>query len=226
MKKTIFLSIVAAIAVAMTFVFVSCGEKKARSNTEEPIAGTDYILVTSPDGAKGLKKGDVVLFEPKAEYKALTVEGGMFVAKMESGWALLDPETGYETISADTLVWKNFFFEGTRGDNYLVYIPAYKTQFSAQEYVVRGSYVIATFLGKITIWQDGNQLIEPNDEYSKIAILPEGKLLVLDGQMWGTATVTAEKLIQPGKRVTPRDLRKYKAMTGWDDNAKVMILVQ
>ena len=224
MKKSILLSIVAAIAVAMTFV--SCGEKQKTQNTEEPIVGTDYIIVTSPEGAKGLKKGEIVLFEPKAEYKDITVEGGMFVAKMESGWALLDPETGYQTILADTLTWKDFFFEGIRGENYLVYIPAYKRQFAAQEYVVRGSYAIATFLGKITIWQDGKQLIEPNDEYSKIAILPEGKLLVLDGNIWGTASVTKERLIQPGKRVQPRDLRKYKAMKGWSDGATVMILEQ
>lgn len=204
--------------------FVSCSEKKVAENTEEAVVGTDYVVVTTPEGAKGLKKGETVLFEPKAEYKSISPEGGMFVAKTESGYALLDPETGYEKISGDTLVWKDFFFEAKRGENFIVYIPAHKCQFAANEYAVKGSYAIALFNAKITIWQDGKQVIEPNGEYAKIAVLPDGKLLVLDGNTWGTASITKDKLILPGKTVAPKDLKKYQAMKDWNKDATVMIL--
>ena len=217
-----FLSIVAAIAVAMTFV--SCSEKKAAQNTEEPIVGTDYTVVTTPDGAKGIKKGEAFVVEPRAEYKSFEAAGGMFIAKTERGLSLLDPETGYERIGADTLIWNDFFFEGQKGENKLVYIPAYKAQFAAQAYAVKGSYAIATFNGKITIWQDGKQLIEPTGDFAKMAVLPDGKILVLNGKAWGTATITKDKLIQPGKAVTPKEFKKYKAMKGWDEKSPVMIL--
>lgn len=221
MKKSIFLSIVGAVVLTMTLV--SCSEKKSSQNTEEPILGTDYVVVTTPEGATGLKKGDVVLVEPKADYKGISPEGGMFVAKTAAGLSLLDPETGYEKISGDTLVWKDFFFEAKRGANFIIYIPAYKAQFAANEYAVKGSYAITFFNNKITIWKEGKQVIEPNGEYNKVAVLPDGKLLVLDGKTWGIATVK-DNTIVPGSAVSPKDLKKYQAMKGFDKDATVMIL--
>lgn len=218
MKKNLLLSIVAAIAVAMT----SCSEKA--QNTEEPLAGTDYTLVTTPQGAKGIKKGETFIVEPKADYKSISPEGGMFVAKTESGYALLDPETGYEKISGDTIVWKTFFFECKRGENFIVYIPAYKCQFAAQAYAVSGAYAIAIFNGKITIWGDGEQLVDPNNEYKKIAVLPNGTFLLLENENWGTGEPTKDKLIMPGKSVSPKELKKFQAMKGWNDSSPVMIL--
>jgi len=38
------------------------------------------------------------------------------------------------------------------------------------------------------------------------------------------ATVTKDKLIQPGRAVSPKDLKKYQAMKGFDKDATVMIL--
>lgn len=221
MKKIFFLSIVGAIALAMTFV--SCGEKKSTENTEEALA-EGYTLVTTPKGEKGIKKGDAILVTPTDTYKSIAVDNGMFLAKTDGGYSLLDPETGYSVLDADTISWKFFYFEGQRGGNYLIYIPASKCRFAANTYAVSGAYAIAIFGGKITIWKDGKQLIEPNNEYSKVAVLPDGKLLVLDGQTWGTATVTADKLIQPGKAVSPKELKKYQSMKGWDDASRVMIL--
>ena len=221
MRKFIFFSIVAAIAVAMTFV--SCGEKKSAQNTEELLT-EGFTLVTTPQGAKGIKKGDAILVIPTDTYKDITVDNGMFLAKTGDGYSLLDPETGYSVVDADAIVWKDFFFEGRRGENFIVYIPAYKTQFAAQAYAVKGAYAIATFGGKITIWQDGKQLIEPTGDYSKVVVLPDGKLLVLNGKAWGMATVTKDKLIQPGRAVSPKDLKKYQAMKGFDKDATVMIL--
>lgn len=203
--------------------FSACGEKKATQNTEEAIPNTDYTLVTTPTGAKGIKKGDAVLIEPKADYKDISVAGGMFIAKTEAGQVLLDPKTGYSRIEADTLIWKDFFFEGQRGTNYIVFIPAYNCQFAAQAYEVKGSYAIALFNDKFTIWKDGEQLIEPNGEYSRIAILSDGSLLCCDN-LWGTGKITKDKLILPGKAVTPKEFKKYKAMKGWSDSAECMIL--
>ena len=222
MKKFFFLSIVAfGMIAAMTFV--SCSGKKAAQNTEEPIVGTDYVVVTTPTGAKGIKKGDAILVTPTNTYKDITVDNGMFLAKTGDGYSLLDPETGYSVVDADTIVWKSFYFEGQKGENKLVYIPANKTRFAAQAYAVKGAYAIATFNGKITIWKDGEQLIEPTADFSKMAILPDGKILVLKGKAWGTATVKSKALV-PGKTVTPKDLKKFKANKGWDEKSPVMIL--
>lgn len=222
MKKSIFLSIVGAI-VALTMTFVSCSEKKVAENTEEAVVGTDYVVVTTPEGAKGLKKGETVLFEPKAGYTAISSEGGMFVAVTESGQALIDPETGYEKLSCDTLIWKSFYFEAKRGENFIIYVPAYKCQFAAQAYDVKGAYAIAAFGGKITIYKDGKALIEPTGDFAKIAVLPDGKLLVLDGKTWGIATIK-DNAIVPGSAATPKDLKKFKGLKGWDEKSPVMIL--
>lgn len=221
MKKIMCVSIVGAIALAMTLT--SCDSKKAPANTEEPIIGTDYTLVKTPDGAVGIKKGEAFILEPKTQYTDITAEGGMFVADTENGQSLLDPETGYEKLSADTIIWKDGFFEGTRNGISIVYIPASKVQFAAKEYAVKGSYALGTFNDKISLWKDSEQLIEPTGDYKKIAILPDGNLIVLNGKTWGTATVK-NKAISPGKLVSAKDLKKYKSMKGWDDKATVMIL--
>lgn len=215
-------SIVGAIALAMTLT--SCDSKKAPANVEEPIIGTDYTLVKTPDGAVGIKKGETFIMEPKSQYSDITAEGGMFIAKnAETGYALLDPETGYEKLSADTVVWKDGFFEGQRNGIYLIYIPISKVQFAAKSYAVKGAYALGTFNDKITVWKDSEQLIEPTADFSKMAILPDGKILVLKGKAWGTATIK-NKTIVPGKLVSAKDLKKYKASKGWDDKATVMIL--
>ncbi len=217
-----FVSIVAfGMIAAMTLT--SCDSKKAPANTEEPIIGTDYTLVKTPDGAVGIKKGDAVIFEPKAEYLAIDAVGGMLIADTENGQALIDPETGYEKFSADTLIWKDVFFEGPRNGISIVYIPASKVQFAAKEYAVKGSYALGTFNDKISLWKDSEQLIEPTADFSKMAILPDGKILVLNGKAWGTASIK-NKTIVPGKLVSAKDLKKFKAMKGWDDKATVMIL--
>lgn len=218
-----FVSIVAfGMIAAMTLT--SCDSKKAPANTEEPIIGTDYTLVKTPDGAVGIKKGETFIMEPKAQYTDITAEGGMFVAKnAETGYALLDPETGYEKLSADTVVWKDGFFEGQRNGIYLIYIPISKVQFAAKSYAVKGAYALGTFNDKISLWKDSEQLIEPTGDFAKMAVLPDGKILVLNGKAWGTATVKNKALV-PGKAVTPKDLKKYKGMKGWDDKATVMIL--
>ena len=150
----------------------------------------------------------------------------MFIAKnAETGYALLDPESGYEKLSADTIIWKDGFFEGTRNGIYLIYIPASKVQFAAKGYAVKGAYALGIFNDKITVWKDSEQLIEPTGDFAKMAVLPDGKILVLNGKAWGTATVK-DKALVPGKAVTPKDLKKFKAMKGWDDKATVMILEQ
>ena len=222
MKKIMFLSIVCAIALAMTFA--SCGEKKATQNTEEAIPGTDYTLVTTPKGEKGIKKGEDIIVTPLDIYKNIAVSNGMLLATTESGYSLLDPETGYGVLDADTIIWRETCFEGKKGENYLVYIPANKTRFAAQAYAAKGAYAIALFNGKFTIWKDGEEIVEPNGEYSRIAILPDGSLLCLEGKTWGIGKITKDKLIQPGKAATPKELKAFKANKGWSDSAECMIL--
>lgn len=223
MKKIMCVSIVAfGMIAAMTLT--SCDSKKAPANVETPIIGTDFVLVTTPDGAKGIKKGEAFILEPKTQYTDITAEGGMFIAKnAETGYALLDPETGYEKLSADTLIWKGSFFEGSRNGIYLIYIPSTQVQFAAKEYAVKAPYAVGTFNDKITLWKDGEQLIEPTGDFAKMAVLPDGKILVLNGKAWGTATVK-DKALVPGKLVSAKDLKKYKASKGWSDGAVVMIL--
>ncbi|MBQ8464970.1 MAG: hypothetical protein IJ545_03060 [Alphaproteobacteria bacterium] len=221
MKKVFFLSIVAAIAVAMTFS--SCSEKKIVENTEEPLAGTDYILVTTPQGATGIKKGDAFIIEPKADYKSITAVGGLFLAKTASGQSLLDPETGYSKIDADTIVWKSFYFEGKRGENFIIYIPAYKAQFAGQDYAVGGSYALSTFSGKTTLYKDGQPIIDPTSDFAKMVVLPSGELLVQKGKSWFTATVK-DKVLVAGKAVSPKELKTFKSKKGWNDSSPVMIL--
>ena len=203
--------------------FVSCGEKKSAQNTEEPIVGTDYVVVTTPTGAKGIKKGDAILVTPTDTYKSIAVDNGMFLAKTDGGYSLLDPETGYSVLDADTISWKSFYFEGQKSENYLVYIPAYKCRFAAQAYAVKGGFAISSFNGKITAYKDGQPIIEPTGDFAKMAILPDGKFLVLKGKSWVTATLKGKTLF-PSKAVTPRDLKKYQKMKGWDEKSPVMIL--
>ncbi len=220
MKKVIFLSIVAAIAVAMTFV--SCGDKKANQNTEEPLA-EGYTLVTTPQGQKGIKKGEDFIVTPTDTYKSFTVSnGGMFLAKKETGQSLLD-ENGYEKISGDTVVWKDFFFEAKRGELYIVYIPAYKCQFAGQAYAVGGSYALSTFSGKTTLYKDGQPIIDPTSDFAKMVVLPSGELLVQKGKSWFTATVK-DKVLVAGKAVSPKKLKTFKSKKGWNDSSPVMIL--
>ena len=214
---------IVAFGMIAAMTLTSCDSKKAPANVETPIIGTDFVLVTTPDGAKGIKKGEAFILEPKTQYTDITAEGGMFVADTENGQSLLDPETGYEKLSADTILWKDGFFEGSRNGIYLIYIPSTQVQFAAKEYAVKGSYALGTFNDKITIWKDGEQLIEPTGDFAKMAVLPDGKLLVLNGKSWGTASIK-NKTIVPGKLVSAKDLKKYKASKGWSDGAVVMIL--
>ena len=220
MKKFLFLSIVAAIAVAMTFV--AC-KKQEPKNTEEAIPGTEYILVTTPDGAKGIKKGEAFVVQPKADYAVIVVDGGMFVAQTAAGHILIDPETGKELVTADSFTWRDSFFEAKSGENYVIYIPAYKLQFEAKTYAVKGNYAVGVFENKVTVWQEGKPLIENDGKYSQIAILPDGKYLVLEGKKWKEAVLDGITL-KSKTVLRNRLLRKYKAMTGWDDNSPVMIL--
>ena len=217
---------IVAFGMIAAMTLTSCDSKKAPANTEEPIIGTDYTLVKTPDGAVGIKKGETFIMEPKSQYSDITAEGGMFIAKnAETGYALLNPENGHENerFSADTIIWKEKFFEGTRNGIYLIYIPASKVQFAAKSYAVKGSYALGTFNDKISLWKDSVQLIEPTGDFAKMAVLPDGKILVLNGKAWGTATVKNKALV-PGKAVSAKDLKKHKASKGWDDKATVMIL--
>ena len=201
------MSIVAVIAVAMTFV--ACGNNEAQDK-EEAIPGTDFTLVTTAAGEIGVKKGDSFIIQPRADYESLEAVGGMFLVKTAaSGQALVDPETGYEKISSvDTIIWKDGYFEAQRAGNYIVYDPTYKYQFAGQKYVLKGNKAIALFNGKMSAWRDGKQIIEPNNEYKKLIMLPDGTFLALDN-VWGTATATADRLLQPGKAVPKKAFKKY-----------------
>lgn len=236
MNKKNLLSLVAAmVVVAMTFV--GCGNKTSKNEVQEvPIDGVPCVKLVAADGGLGLKAGPDILIEPTTDYKSFTALAGFIVADFETdGYIstankkLLDPDTGRDLINGDTIVAMDGYFEAVHqagGETvFSLYIPATKKSFAATEYAVVKDRVITKFYGKITLFDSNrNELFSPTDDYKKVALLPDGSLLVWDGNIWGTGKITKDKLIEPGKALTARDLKKYQAMTGWNNNTSVMIL--
>ena len=219
MKKSIFLSIVAAIAVAMTFV--SCGSKEEVKDTIEPITGTDYSLVTTAKGELGIKKGEEFIVNPSSNYKAIEAIGGMFLAKTEGGYSLLDLENGQEKVSGDTIIWKDGFFEAPKGELFIVYIPECDLRFAANEYAVKENNALAAFNGKITVYLDGKEALPATGDFKKIALV--GDQLYLFAKAWGKGTIKNGAVV-PGKSLTAKELKAFQAKKGFDKKATVMIL--
>ena len=68
------------------------------------------------------------------------------------------------------------------------------------------------------------EILTPTSDYQKIALLPDNKLLLFDGTAWKVGTIE-NKQIKNLKKVKPRDLKKYQAMTGWPEAEDVAIMI-
>ena len=224
MKKALFLSIVVAIATAMTFI--SCSEKSKVQET--PLEGTGLMLLTAPDGGFGLKSGEEILIAPTVEYTAFSLLEGFIVASYEQagtkGQRLLDPETASELLSGDTIEVQENCFIAPRGQVVSLYFPSTKQRFAASKYLITEDLVMTLFGGKIGIFKtDKTELLKPTDEYGKIAIVAgTTDVYVQADKAWGKGTLKNGEIV-PGKLLTPKELKALKGKQGWSE-APIMIL--
>lgn len=223
MRKNLYLSIVGAIALAMTVV--SCNSK-SNEPTIEPLGNSGLSVITTPRGELGLKKGEETIITPSVDNKSFAVFDSFVLAKYDDGsqavQRLLDPETGIEVVSGDSIINAGSYFIGTHSNGMsTIYVPASKFRFAGQQFAVSGSDAVSVFNGKITVYVDGKEAIPATSDYQKIALLKgKGDILVFKDSKWFRMTIGKDKAVA----LAPKDLKKFQAMKGWDDSSPVMIL--
>ena len=170
MRKNLYLSIVGAIALAMTVV--SCNSK-SNEPTIEPLGNSGLSVITTPRGELGLKKGEETIITPSVDNKSFAVFDSFVLAKYDDGsqavQRLLDPETGIEVVSGDSIINAGSYFIGTHSNGMsTIYVPASKFRFAGQQFAVSGSDAVSVFNGKITVYVDGKEAIPATSDYQKI----------------------------------------------------------
>jgi len=231
MKKSFLLSIVAVIAVAMTFS--SCGKKSGNAGFEqEPLAGAEGVtILKAADGALGLQKGDKTI-TPTKDYKAFKAEAGFIIADYEdtslslSGQRLLDTDFGeaMSTMGGSKIIYNPAGYFETDGTIKTVYVPASKLRFAANAFAIVGGDAVVQYNGKINVYKDGKEILPPTDEFAKIILIKGTRdVIVQSAKSWGKGTIN-NGAITPGSALSAKDLKAFQARKGWNDSSPVMIL--
>ena len=223
MRKSIFLSIVGAIALAMTVA--SCNSKSNKP-TIEPLGDSGLSVITTPRGELGLLKGDETIVTPSIDNKSFVLEANFVLAKYDDGsqvvLRLFDPETKQEVMTGDSIINTGSYFIGTHSNGMsTIYVPASKFRFAGQQFAVSGSDAVSVFNGKITVYVDGKEAIPATSDYQKIALLKgKGDILVFKDSKWFRMTIGKDKAVA----LAPKELKEFKSKRDWDDSSPVMIL--
>lgn len=223
MREKFFLSIVGAIALAMTVA--SCNSK-SNEPTIEPLGNSGLSVITTPRGELGLKKGEETIITPSVDNKSFAVFDSFVLAKYDDGsqavQRLLDPETGIEVVSGDSIINAGGYFIGTHTNGMsTIYEPKSKLRFAGQQYAVKGNDAVSVFNGKITVYVDAKEVVPATSDYQKIALLKgTGDMLVFKDGKWFRMTIGKDKAVA----LNPKELKTFKANKDWNDSSPAMVL--
>ena len=219
---------VAAIGVAVGML--SCQNQKPQ-DIETPVEGTNYAIVETPEHTFGVKQGLDFVITPI--YQNLVYEKGYFIGDMATELfgdttlteSLLDPQTDLTLLSGTSVEYVadgNYFVSEAAG-LYGIFFPETKKSFEAlQQYIVVDDVILLKKDGWGIYKQDETPLLETGDAFKKVVWLKgQNKFLVFSDNTWFLMTKYGEDF----EELTQTALKKYKKMSGWEENKEASVIL-
>lgn len=189
----------------------------------EKASSETFTVFRDESGLLGVKKGEEIVISPKQNYKDIKIVQGVIIITDSGGNDRLVTATETLRFPCGGIKEHDNYLVGRRKGVNWIYVPSNKTLCKAHAFAVSSvGDVITHYKGHINIYKGGECVIKGSN-YRRVAILPDGHLLVFKEKFWEKAHVKDGAIISQGM-VSTKEIKGWKNSCGWSDDAPVMIL--